>query len=60
MKKVFSILALALLTVGFYSCETETDVQDTEAMFEQLTIDQNATDDDDADIDAREDDDEHN
>ncbi|MBO6829635.1 hypothetical protein [Allomuricauda sp.] len=44
MKKVFSILALALLTTGFYSCETETDVQDTEAMFEQLTLDQNATD----------------
>ncbi len=56
MKKVFSILALALLTVGFYSCETETDVQDTEAMFEQLTIDQNATDDDDVDIDSRADD----
>lgn len=56
MKKVFSILALALLTVGFYSCETETDVQDTEAMFEQLTIDQNATDDDSADVDARDND----
>tara|TARA_B100001179_G_C18312631_1_gene284497 strand:+ start:141 stop:311 length:171 start_codon:yes stop_codon:yes gene_type:complete len=44
MKKLFSILAVALLTVGFYSCEAETDVQDTEAMFEQLTVDQNATD----------------
>ncbi|WP_349351365.1 MULTISPECIES: hypothetical protein [unclassified Flagellimonas] len=53
MKKVFSILALALLTTGFYSCETETDVQDTEAMFEQLTLDQNATDGDDADKDSR-------
>ncbi|MCR9227527.1 MAG: hypothetical protein NXH90_08925 [Flavobacteriaceae bacterium] len=56
MKKVLSILAMALLTVGFYSCETETDVQDTEAMFEQLTLDQNATDDDDAAVDGREDD----
>ncbi|MEY8779953.1 hypothetical protein AB9K32_05970 [Allomuricauda sp. XS_ASV26] len=46
MKKVFSILALALLTVGFYSCETETDVQETEALFEQLTIDESANDDD--------------
>lgn len=46
MRKVLSILAVALLTVGFYSCEAETDVQDTEAMFEQLTIDQNASDDD--------------
>ena len=45
MKKVFSILALALLTVGFYSCETETDVQETEALFEQLTIDESANDD---------------
>ena len=46
MKKVFSILALALLTVGFYSCESETDVQETEALFEQLTIDESANDDD--------------
>jgi len=53
MKKVLSILAVALLTVGFYSCEAETDVQDTEAMFEQLTVDQNATDDDDTAPDAR-------
>ncbi|MDF0705947.1 hypothetical protein [Flagellimonas okinawensis] len=53
MKKVLSILAMALLTVGFYSCETETDVQDTEAMFEQLTIDQNATDDDEINPDDR-------
>ncbi len=53
MKKVFSILALALLTVGFYSCETETDVQETEAMFQQLQIDQNATDDADLDPDGR-------
>lgn len=44
MRKVLSILALALLTVGFYSCEAETDVQDTEAMFQQLQVDQNATD----------------
>ncbi|SDQ70148.1 hypothetical protein [Flagellimonas zhangzhouensis] len=53
MKKVFTILALALMTVGFYSCEAETDVQDTEAMFEQLTIDQNASDDDDLEVDGR-------
>jgi len=53
MKKVLSIFAVALLTVGFYSCETETDVQDTEAMYEQLTIDQNATDSEEADKDSR-------
>lgn len=53
MRKVLSILAMALLTVGFYSCEAETDVQDTEAMFEQLTLDQNATDDEDINPDGR-------
>lgn len=56
MKKVFSILALALLTVGFYSCESETDVQETEALFEQLTIDESATDDDIIPPDGRDDD----
>ncbi|MER3319063.1 MAG: hypothetical protein RIB79_12290 [Allomuricauda sp.] len=53
MKKVLSILALALLTVGFYSCEAESDVQETEAMFQQLQIDQNATDGDELDPDGR-------
>ncbi len=53
MKKVLSIFALALLTTGFYSCEAETDVQDTEAMFEQLTIDQNATDGEEVEQDDR-------
>ena len=53
MKKVLSILALALLTVGFYSCEAESDVQETEAMFQQLQMDQNATDDDQIDPDDR-------
>ncbi|WP_421824801.1 hypothetical protein [Flagellimonas oceanensis] len=56
MKKVLSILAMALLTIGFYSCEAETDVQDTEAMFEQITVDQNASDDDEVDVDARDND----
>lgn len=51
MRKVLSILALALLTVGFYSCEAETDIQDTEALFEQL--DQNATDGDSSQDDDR-------
>ncbi|MCK0159784.1 hypothetical protein [Allomuricauda sp. F6463D] len=55
MKKVFSILALALLTTGFYSCETENDVQETEAMFEQLQMDQNATDGDISEPDGRRD-----
>jgi len=53
MRKALSILALALLTVGFYSCETETDIQDTEALFEQL--DQNAIDGTQSDDEVRED-----
>ncbi|MCB0373237.1 MAG: hypothetical protein KDD31_09535 [Muricauda sp.] len=55
MRKALSILALALLTVGFYSCEAETDVQETEAMFKQLQVDQNATDDDGTISEGRED-----
>ncbi len=39
MKKVLSILAIAVMTVGFYSCETESTAEE-----EQLLIE--ATDDD--------------
>jgi len=51
MKKVMSILALALLTIGISSCEADTNIQDTEALFEQL--DQNATDGQDSDVEVR-------
>lgn len=45
MKRALSIFALALLTVGMFSCEPETDVQDTEAMIKTLKLDQDqATD----------------
>ncbi|RYC52867.1 hypothetical protein [Flagellimonas olearia] len=46
MKKLLSIFAIALLTTGLFSCEAETDVQDTEAMVKSLSvdIDQSATD----------------
>ncbi|WP_183114859.1 hypothetical protein [Flagellimonas pelagia] len=56
MRKVVSILALALLTVGFYSCEADTDVQDTEATFKQLKVDQSATDGEETVSDGRGDD----
>ena len=56
MRKLLSILALALLTVGFYSCETETDVQETEALFQQLDQNANATDGQHSDDDDRGDD----
>lgn len=39
MKKVMSILAILVMTVGFYSCETENTAEE-----EQLFV--NATDDD--------------
>ncbi len=42
MRRALSIFALALLAVGMYSCEPETDVQDTEALMK--TIDQESTD----------------
>ncbi|MCR9262853.1 MAG: hypothetical protein NXH86_01775 [Flavobacteriaceae bacterium] len=45
MKKLLSIFAIALLTTGLFSCEAETDVQDTEAMVKSISvdIDQSAT-----------------
>nr|WP_293300973.1 hypothetical protein [Allomuricauda sp.] len=55
MKKLLSIFAIALLTTGLFSCEAETDVQDTEAMVKSISvdIDQSATDGKQADDDDR-------
>jgi hypothetical protein len=47
MKKVLSILAVVVMTFGFYSCETES-VADEAQLFE------NANDDDHIDPDDRE------
>lgn len=46
MKKVLSILAIAVMTVGFYSCETESTAEE-----EQLLIE--ATDDDEYGCEGR-------
>ncbi len=51
MKKTLSILAVAVMTLGMFSCEAETDVSETEALMAQLedqeaTGGQNANDDD--------------
>ena len=43
MKKVVSIVAVAVLSLGMFSCEAETNVQDTESLFE--TLEQDSTDD---------------
>jgi len=55
MKKLLSIVAIALLTTGLFSCEAETDVQDTEAMVKNLSVDsdENATDGKQSDSDPR-------
>ena len=43
MKKVLSILAVSILFVGFTSCEAETSLEETDALY---TVDQNAGEDD--------------
>ena len=55
MKKLLSIFAIALLTTGLFSCEAETDVQDTEAMVKSISvdIDQSATERKQSDDDDR-------
>ncbi len=42
MRKVVSIFAVAVMTMGLFSCEAETNVSETEALFEGLD-DQDAT-----------------
>ncbi|WP_190808965.1 hypothetical protein [Flagellimonas sp. S3867] len=36
MKKTLSILAVAVMTLGLFSCEAETDVAETENLFESI------------------------
>ena len=42
MKKVFGILAIAALSTGLFSCEKDTNMEETQALYETLDI--NATD----------------
>lgn len=42
MKKVFGILAIAILSTGLFSCENDTNMDETQALYE--TMDTNATD----------------
>lgn len=44
MKKVFGIVAVAVFSLGLFSCEAETNVEETEALFETLKIDENSVD----------------
>ena len=34
MKKVVSILAVAVMSVGLFSCEVETSLEETDALFD--------------------------
>lgn len=43
MKKTLSILAIAVMTLGMFSCEAEADVQETENLMAELE-DQDSTD----------------
>ncbi|MBS9463066.1 hypothetical protein KIM67_11650 [Flagellimonas sp. 389] len=44
MKKTLRLFAIAVMTLGIYSCETETDVQETESLFETLEVEIQGTD----------------
>ena len=51
MKKVISILAMVVLSIGMFSCEAENNVEETEALYNTETVD--ATDGNDVDPDKR-------
>ncbi len=51
MKKVVLIAAVVLMSVGVYSCEKDSSMEDTQALYENLDID--ATDDEDQPSDDR-------
>ncbi|PKA96586.1 hypothetical protein B0O79_0224 [Flavobacteriaceae bacterium MAR_2009_75] len=53
MKKVASIFAVVVMAIGMFSCEAETNLEETEAVYE-LNVDA-ATDGDDVRQDDRED-----
>ncbi|WP_165819380.1 hypothetical protein [Flagellimonas aquimarina] len=52
MRKTLSILAIAVMTFGMFSCEAETDVQETENLMASLE-DQDSTDSDSSNPDDR-------
>ncbi|WP_165395222.1 hypothetical protein [Flagellimonas allohymeniacidonis] len=47
MKKVFTLIAMAVFTLGLFSCEAETNVEETESLFETIDAKSNAVDGDD-------------
>ena len=53
MKKLFSILALAVFTFGLFSCEAETNVEETESLFETIDAKSSSVDGDNGESDPR-------
>lgn len=49
MKKVLSIFAVVVMSIGMFSCESETNLEETQALFENI----NATDGDEVPPDGR-------
>lgn len=46
MKKIASILAVVVMSIGMFSCETENNVEETDALYENI-IDTSSSDDED-------------
>ena len=43
MKKVLSVLAVAVFSIGLFSCEPETSVAETDALYDTIDIDATVT-----------------
>ncbi len=52
MKKFFSLVAIALMSMSFFSCQPESTTQETDALYQNIG-DMNASDGDDTPIDGR-------
>jgi len=53
MKKLMSIFAVVVMSIGLFSCEAENTVEETDALYENLE-DTTASDNEQVDNDARE------
>ena len=52
MKKAASILAVVVMSIGMFSCESESSLEETQALYENLG-DENATDGQSSNTDGR-------
>lgn len=52
MKKVLSVFAVVVMSVGLFSCEADSSVEETQALYELEEVD--ATDDDSVEETGRE------